>query len=651
MKEPEKQWQRWAPWVVVAIMAAWALGGMRPAKSNGDYDIEAFSKLPVLLNGRIQPIDSVAKNSLLVLRGKSTVLVTTQPQEELGFFDKVKLKKMSASEWLLEAAARPDDADTRHIFRIDNQEVLGLLKLPIERKFFSFNEIKPSWEEVEKQANRIGQQEIKPEHQSPFERELLKLNSALGLYFRIKNTFRPENVSNFTAELQGYEKSIPLGLVAMQQRQSGESYSEEDLQTMVQYFNRYRMLGRASYPLVVPPANLQNRDDWQPVGTNLMEAMRSGKIDPSIWAWAKIVDNYGQKKPAEFNQAVTDFRNQLGASFVPELRKGSEERFFNRYEPFIKSISIYLLAFLFGCAFWFTWARWSHRTAWYLLVLALVVHTSGLIFRMYLERRPPVTNLYSSAIFVGWGAVILGMILEKFWKDGIGMVTASAIGVGTLIIAHNLSLGGDTMEMLQAVLDTNFWLATHVVIITLGYSSMFLAGALATIYIIRGLFTASLPAARANGLARMVYGIFCFATLFSFVGTILGGIWADQSWGRFWGWDPKENGALLIVIWCATVLHARWGGMIKERGLMAMAIFGNMITSFSWFGVNMLGVGLHTYGFMDKAFKYLLAYNVLQVVLIALALVPMRYWKSMRAALPKAKQAGSSLGSAKPAAA
>ena len=107
----------------------------------------------------------------------------------------------------------------------------------------------------------------------------------------------------------------------------------------------------------------------------------------------------------------------------------------------------------------------------------------------------------------------------------------------------------------------------------------------------------------------MVYGIVCFATLFSFVGTVLGGIWADQSWGRFWGWDPKENGALLIVLWNAIILHARWGGLVRERGLMNLAIFGNIVTAFSWFGVNMLGIGLHSYGFMDAAFKWLMLFN------------------------------------------
>jgi ABC-type transport system involved in cytochrome c biogenesis permease subunit len=249
---------------------------------------------------------------------------------------------------------------------------------------------------------------------------------------------------------------------------------------------------------------------------------------------------------------------------------------------------------------------------------------------MWLEGRPPVTNLYSSAIFIGWGAVVLGLVLERFFRDGIGTVVASSVGFLTLIIAHHLSLGGDTMEMMRAVLDTNFWLATHVVTITIGYSSTFVAGFLALIYILRGAFTRTLSVETGAALARMVYGIVCFSTLFSFVGTVLGGIWADQSWGRFWGWDPKENGALIIVLWNALILHARWGRMIGERGLMNMAIAGNIVTSWSWFGTNMLGIGLHSYGFMDAAFWWLMLFVVSQLVLIAIGLLPDAYWRSLR---------------------
>jgi hypothetical protein len=118
--------------------------------------------------------------------------------------------------------------------------------------------------------------------------------------------------------------------------------------------------------------------------------------------------------------------------------------------------------------------------------------------------------------------------------------------------------------------------------------------------------------------------------LFSFTGTVLGGIWADQSWGRFWGWDPKENGALLIVIWNALILHARWGGLVRERGLMNLAVFGNIVTSFSWFGVNMLGIGLHSYGFMDAAFRWLMLFVGTQVAIILLGSLPLRVWKSFR---------------------
>src|SRR5207247_3943187 len=121
---------------------------------------------------------------------------------------------------------------------------------------------------------------------------------------------------------------------------------------------------------------------------------------------------------------------------------------------------------------------------------------------------------------------------------------------------------------------------------TIRYGSTFLSGFLGILYIFREKFDPHWSEETAATLERMVYGVVCFATFFSFVGTILGGIWADQSWGRFWGWDPKENGALMIVLWNALVLHARWGGMIRERGMAATAVFGNIVVSWSWFGVN-----------------------------------------------------------------
>jgi ABC-type transport system involved in cytochrome c biogenesis permease subunit len=337
---------------------------------------------------------------------------------------------------------------------------------------------------------------------------------------------------------------------------------------------------------------------------------------------------FAANNPASFNRTLDHYAAELQHDLPGRFWKARVESVFNQLQPFYSAMVIYVLIFILACASWLVWPQALGRYAFALLLVTFVVHSAGLITRMYLEGRPPVTNLYSSAVFIGWGAVLLGIFLERFFRNGIGSATAAMIGFITLLIAHHLSMDGDTMEMMRAVLDTNGWLATHVVCVTLGYASTFLAGFLALTYIARGAFTPSLDRATAQSLARMVYGIVCFATLFSFVGTILGGIWADQSWGRFWGWDPKENGALLIVLWNAIILHARWGGIVRQRGLMVLAVFGNVVTSWSWFGVNMLGIGLHSYGFMDSAFPWLIAFGASQLIFMMIGVLPSSVWKS-----------------------
>jgi hypothetical protein len=136
-----------------------------------------------------------------------------------------------------------------------------------------------------------------------------------------------------------------------------------------------------------------------------------------------------------------------------------------------------------------------------------------------------------------------------------------------------------------------------------------LAALLANIYIFSKLFRVRRSdRGYYSGLARMVYGVIAFAVIFSTVGTILGGIWANDSWGRFWGWDPKENGALLIVLSQLAILHGRMGGYLREHGVCVAAALAGMIVAFSWFGVNLLGVGLHSYGFTSGIHTALMTY-------------------------------------------
>jgi len=605
--------KRFLPWIILGVAAACIAANWLPAKAAKDeFDFGKFGEIPVLVGGRIKPLDTVARNSLLIIHGKQEL------QLEGG-------KRLSAMQWLTDALFNAPVADQYPVFVVQNADVLGLFGWQqSDRKYFSFAEFAPFLKQIDEQAAQSDK--LEAVQRSAYQSAILNLRNGLSLYQRLKNSIQPEDTQSFTAELQRFANSVPGAATAARQRAMGENFDKAKLDDVAQMIQRYERLADMAYVLAVPP--LEPNREWQSVGNSLLRSLGLGEIQVIVAEYAVLGDAYRANDRAVFNQQVQLMTDWFAKEEPKTTKRASFEFLFNRLEPFSQSMTLYVLAFLLACASWLGWSSVLRRSAFYVLLLALAIHTFGLVSRMYLQERPPVTNLYSSAIFIGWGAVIVALILEQIFKDGIGAACAGAIGFVTLIIAHHLAGSGDTLEMLQAVLDTNIWLATHVVAITTGYSAMFLAGMLAIIYVVRGVFTTSLKKQTADSLARMTYGVVCFATLFSFVGTVLGGIWADQSWGRFWGWDPKENGAVLIVLWCAIVLHARWGGFIRQRGLMIMALFGNIVTSFSWFGVNMLGVGLHSYGFMQKAFPWLVGFMISQLALMAIAAMPLEKWRS-----------------------
>jgi cytochrome c-type biogenesis protein CcsB len=647
---------RLLPWAVFLLFAAEIAVVMLP-KRDGEFHTREFGRLPVLLNGRIQPFDSVARNALLQIRSTGDLPLEIVPAWQFWHHP----KKLKSTEWLIEVMVKPEAADTRPVFLIHHPELISDLKLGdkgIERsglRYYTFNEIEPVLEEIHRQGVKAG--EVEDANRTTYQKQVLKLANAVSLYQRLKNSLEPEGTADFARVVDDYRASLSAGLAAFRAQQAGRDFDRNSLEQFTGPAQSFDRMAGMAYPLAVPPLDpAADRHSWANVGASLLGSIQTGEIHPAVGFLARMATAYGRGDAAGFNNAVAAYRGWLTPNFERELKKGRGEFYFNQVKAFLHATIIYIFALVLAGGALLTYGTWPNlseslrRSAFYLIVLAFVVHTFGLIFRMALEGRPPVTNLYSSAIFIGWGACLLGLVLERIYKVAIGSAVAAFAGFVTLLIAHNLAIGGDTMEMMRAVLDTNFWLATHVVTVTLGYASTFVAGTLAIAYILLGVFTPLLGqpltspkaaasaddhaagqaggAALGKALASMVYGIVCFATLFSFVGTVLGGIWADQSWGRFWGWDPKENGALLIVLWNAIILHARWGGLVRERGLMNLAIFGNVITAFSWFGVNMLGIGLHSYGFMDAAFKWLMLFNASQIAIILLSLLPLRRWKS-----------------------
>jgi ABC-type transport system involved in cytochrome c biogenesis permease subunit len=607
------------------IMALWFFGNLQAPKDK-DFAFSEFGRLPVIYDGRLKPMDSLARNSLLQLREKQTL--NTEPWKAWNENPKI----IPAAEWLANVMMNPAVADDWPVFRMDNPDLISLLKLPdkdaakhSDGKHYSWNQITPALDTFTNEVARV--EKIDAPDRTAYENAVAKMHERLTLYQSLKNTVQPQDAQDWPAELAGYEKLIPAGVAAVKAQEAGQPYDQTNFDVMIGFIETFQIMSSLEPPLILPPAG---SGDWRRMGDALLDAPRGVPVDDAIRDYAKMAGALAANQPDAFNSALNDYKSTLVPAQSKALAKARAEVFFNQMEPFYNAMVIYVLAGLLAIFSWFNLSETLRRSAVWLIGLAFVIHTTGLIYRMVLEGRPPVTNLYSSAIFIGWGACLLGIILEKFHKNGIGCVASAGMGFITLIIAHNLALTGDTMEMMRAVLDTNFWLATHVVAVTTGYASTYVAGFLALIYILRGVFTTTLDEATGKSLARMIYGIVCFATLFSFVGTVLGGIWADQSWGRFWGWDPKENGALIIVLWNALILHLRWGGIIRERGLVVCAIGGNIVTSWSWFGVNMLGIGLHSYGFTDAAFKWLMLFVASQIAFIALGLLPARMWKSFQ---------------------
>ncbi|HMB95223.1 MAG TPA: cytochrome c biogenesis protein CcsA, partial [Tepidisphaeraceae bacterium] len=525
----------WIPAATVTgICAIYLLSFAQPAKESGPFDLDEFSQLPVTYEGRTMPLDSLARNSLRIISGRSQVAADSG--------------EVSAAQWLADVFAQPSKANSYKIFRIDHPDILSLLSLGDAQKLQPLKNL------------------------SPLMRKFQDILRMFGL-LTPESLFSMNDLSPNLPKLQE-QYALASAVPAKQQ----DLYQKKivDLANHILLFNELASIE----PLYLSPP-LKN-PQWRTFGEAIVAVEKNPQQnrDPGSEAIAVMIQAYHDNQPDQFNQAADAYRMAI-ANQLPQIsRKLDLEVIFNRAEPFVQCMALYVIVFILAAVSWLKWHGPLARAALWLLVLTLIFHTAGLVTRIYLQGRPPVTNLYSSAIFIAWAAVVFCVALELLYHNGVASAAACAIAFPSLLIAHYLASSGDTMQMLQAVLDTNIWLATHVVVITLGYTATFLSGFLAIAYVIGCAFfpQAMTPEVRKT-ISRMVYGVVCFAMLFSFVGTILGGIWADQSWGRFWGWDPKENGAVLIVLWNAIILHARWGGIVKERGMMLLAIGGNIVTA------------------------------------------------------------------------
>ncbi len=564
-----KDASRFVPWVVAGIGALFLGFAAIPRRDReADFHLHEFGQLPVVHRGRVQPLDTFARVALMTVSGHQSYKDGKDGKGATQPAVRWLLEVMTSSPKLFKNGGKAIDLE---VFRIENDQVLDMLGLKMKPGWYRYS--------IDQFAANLG-----------------KLEEAA-----------------YRADKKDAKKRDIFDVKALQ---------------LMEHLGVYKSIATWSAPFAIPPAQ---GEDWKPLGQSFVEVQMHRQDNANARAFATMLMAYSEGEVETFNRALADYSKRLDRQLPAESGKAGFETFFNNFAPFYMCMWLYVFVFLMACVSWLAWPQVLNRSAFWLAVVAVVVHTWALLARMYLSGRPLVfvTNLYSSAVFIGWMSVVLGLILERIYHNGIGNALAGLTGALSLFVANHLGSDGDTLEMLQAVLDTNFWLATHVTAITIGYAATFGAGFLGIAYIVMGIFTTELTGELRKTLTQMIYGVVCFATLFSFTGTVLGGIWADQSWGRFWGWDPKENGALLIVLWNALVLHARWGGLIKQRGLAVLVVVGNMVTGWSWFGTNQLGVGLHAYGFNNTLAMGLTVFWFTQLLCIGLgSLVPLQAWRS-----------------------
>jgi len=259
-----------------------------------------------------------------------------------------------------------------------------------------------------------------------------------------------------------------------------------------------------------------------------------------------------------------------------------------------------------------------------LVTFACLFTIAGIIHRSWIMDRSPIGTLYDTMPFIVGAGLLLLIFIELLHKKAVMLGVSICFGVFILFLAksYEVSDARDQMDPLRAVLKSNFWLSTHVVMITLGYMGGIVAACISHFYIIGRAFGVVTTKESRVYLSKIVYGMVAFTLLFSLIGTILGGIWGAESWGRFWGWDPKENGALMIVIWMLVILHARLGGYIKEAGLHVCSVFGFPVIVFSWWHVNFLGVGLHNYGFTSAdAMQAIWTFYIMEFLIMLVGIV------------------------------
>jgi ABC-type transport system involved in cytochrome c biogenesis permease subunit len=591
-----------------------------------DEVIAAAESIPIQDGGRVKPLSTYAGFRMLSLHGARSMKIIGE--------DGI-IHKLQPMHWLLDTLFRPSLAIHHPTFRVDNSaaiEAIGLVPRG-KRDRYSYADLQPARAKLGELYQSYSQREAKK--RDPVENQIVTLGSnvasyesLLGYFTFARNGITLVGSGNDTTPDQRAETSAIMATAPLIRSQmQGGGVNEPHMQSLLQQV--LDVSNFSKFGLFLIPPTTPDRSPWQSVGNAIMETMNGTAHEPktavadvqSIERAARL----GASADPQFAQAIGEMKKRFTDRALSrgEGSRLSLEAAYYHINWFLYALVWFLIGTLSALLMWLMGiSRTARAASW----ITLASTTAGLVYciiaivkRCIIMQRPPVGNLYDTIIFIATTMVLLAFVVEWLTRRRFALGLAPIIGTALILLARRFELGdgSDHMDPLVAVLDSNFWLTTHVITITYGYAAGYFAAFVSAMFVlICGLRLADENKELRRILTRTVYGLICFTLFLSLIGTVLGGIWANDSWGRFWGWDPKENGALMIVLWTLAILHARLGGFLREWGLHLASLFTAVIVTFSWWHVNFLGVGLHNYGFTAGKSTIWAFYGIIMAILL-----------------------------------
>ncbi len=584
-------------------------GDVKPVGPKGIKNDILLKSIPVLDNGRLKPFDTYSRHVLLQLSGKDTV------------------NGQGATTWMAKLLFAPDSIRNDAVFLINNPEIPLALGIEADKhRRYSFNQLQKSFKKFKELADAA--KDVSDKERSVTESETIRVYDNLQFFAQLSHTFQfvvphpdfqikdPQVIKILNLpETKGQYSFLDLALSADQMQ---VKMQEPEILILVnnlyEWSKRYRDLPFA----VIPPPSGVDRMWLSPWDAIAMD-FKSSQTREMVSLWRLMIKSYTDGNNVEFNLAAKRYLNvvsqRMSKDEVKSFHKFNIELAYQQAQPFLWAQILYIFVLLCFVISFMDRRKFWYQAAFFCAAIGFGIHALGLAARIIIMGRPPVSNLYETFIFVSLIASILGLTIEHFSRRWLGFVVIGIGGTVLLSIAAKYAADGDTLQMLIAVLNSNFWLSTHVTSITMGYGATCVAGILGHMWLVQKAMKVNEEDVKHT--YQIMMGVLGIALTLTFLGTNLGGIWADQSWGRFWGWDPKENGALMIVLWSAFLFHCRVANLCGPLGLAVGNVFGVIVVVWAWFGVNLLSVGLHSYGFTTGIAVNLAMYLAIEIIFVA----------------------------------